>query len=165
MNKIMSVNTYPNPSKFYLFLSMLCLFFWGQYPKAAVAQASDYDQVVNKVLEEEKVPGLAVAIIEKGNVIYQKGFGMADVKKKTPVTASTGFMIGSVTKQFTAMATLILIMVTTKLRAMAGTMEEESRLVSIISKHIIIMFATNYGNLYSMEIISIKSEISIMELI
>ena len=63
------------------------------------------------------------------------------------------------------MATLILIMVTTKLRAMAGTMEEESRLVSIISKHIIIMFATNYGNLYSMEIISIKSEISIMELI
>ena len=61
------------------------------------------------------------------------------------------------------MATLILTMVMTKLKVMAGTMEGESRLVRVISKHIIIMFATNYGNLYSMEITSIKSEISIME--
>ncbi|MFB8733473.1 serine hydrolase [Bacillus sp. SL00103] len=41
---------------------------------------------------------------EKDEVVYQKGFGYADRKKKKQVTASTFFEIGSTSKAFTALA-------------------------------------------------------------
>jgi CubicO group peptidase (beta-lactamase class C family) len=48
------------------------------------------------------VPGVALAIVRGDEVIYAKGFGLADVSKKTPVTPQTQFFIGSTTKAFTA---------------------------------------------------------------
>lgn len=47
-------------------------------------------------------PGGAVAIIEKGEVIYEKYFGLADRDKGLPFTAQTQTDIGSISKQFTA---------------------------------------------------------------
>ncbi|MEI6456480.1 MAG: serine hydrolase, partial [bacterium] len=41
-----------------------------------------------------------------GDIIYQKGFGYADIEKKIPVTPDTKFKIGSISKQFTAVAIL-----------------------------------------------------------
>src|SRR6185295_19997462 len=49
-------------------------------------------------------PGAAVAIVRDGHVVLRKGFGLADVEAKTPVTTSTNFRLASVTKQFTAAA-------------------------------------------------------------
>jgi CubicO group peptidase (beta-lactamase class C family) len=43
-----------------------------------------------------------------GNVVFAKGYGLADVASKTPVTPETRFAIGSITKQFTAAAVLLL---------------------------------------------------------
>lgn len=57
-------------------------------------------------LTEENLPGLAVLVSRDGRIVYQGGFGWADLEKKTPVTAKTKFRIGSVTKQFTAAAIL-----------------------------------------------------------
>jgi len=51
-------------------------------------------------------PGLAVLIARDGKIVYQGGFGFADIEKKIPVTVETKFRIGSVTKQFTAAAML-----------------------------------------------------------
>jgi CubicO group peptidase (beta-lactamase class C family) len=48
------------------------------------------------------VPGLALVIVRDDAVIYAKGFGLADVEKKLPVTPETIFAIGSSTKAFTA---------------------------------------------------------------
>jgi CubicO group peptidase (beta-lactamase class C family) len=48
------------------------------------------------------VPGAAIAIVRGDEVIFAKGFGTADIKKKTPVTPDTPFFIGSATKAFTA---------------------------------------------------------------
>lgn len=53
-----------------------------------------------------KIPGIALVIVEKGKTVYQKGFGYADVKAKTPVTSNTLFEIGSTTKGFTGLAIL-----------------------------------------------------------
>ncbi|HEY4223666.1 MAG TPA: serine hydrolase domain-containing protein, partial [Myxococcota bacterium] len=49
----------------------------------------------------QDVPGIAVAVVRDGRVVYLQGFGLRDVDKKLPVTASTRFMIGSTTKAFT----------------------------------------------------------------
>ncbi len=57
-------------------------------------------------LTADNSPGIAVLVAREGKVVYQAGFGLADVEKKTPVTAETKFRIGSVTKQFTAAAIL-----------------------------------------------------------
>jgi CubicO group peptidase (beta-lactamase class C family) len=54
-------------------------------------------------------PGAAVMIISDGEIILQKGYGLANVEDKQQVTAESNFRLASVTKQFTAMAALILI--------------------------------------------------------
>ncbi|GJM30286.1 MAG: hypothetical protein DHS20C17_29210 [Cyclobacteriaceae bacterium] len=54
----------------------------------------------------EHDPGAAVLIARDGEVLYEKGFGFANLKKNIMITPETEFRIGSVTKQFTAVAIL-----------------------------------------------------------
>ncbi len=53
-------------------------------------------------------PGLSLLIGRSNQVILAKGYGMADVTRGEPLTAASRFVIGSVTKQFTAMAVMML---------------------------------------------------------
>jgi CubicO group peptidase (beta-lactamase class C family) len=53
-------------------------------------------------------PGMAALLVRNGRVEYQKGFGLADIDTHTPITPSTQFLLASVTKQFTAMAIMLL---------------------------------------------------------
>jgi CubicO group peptidase (beta-lactamase class C family) len=57
-------------------------------------------------LTETRSPGMAVLVSRDGRIIYQGGFGWADLDKKIPVSAETKFRIGSVSKHFTAAAIL-----------------------------------------------------------
>ncbi|MDP3072319.1 MAG: serine hydrolase [Opitutaceae bacterium] len=57
-------------------------------------------------LTKDERPGLAVLVARDGKIVFQGGFGFADVAKKAPVTPETKFRIGSVTKQFAAAAIL-----------------------------------------------------------
>ena len=41
------------------------------------------------------VPAATLAIVRRGEVIFARGFGVADVENKTPVTPRTAFFIGS----------------------------------------------------------------------
>jgi CubicO group peptidase (beta-lactamase class C family) len=54
-------------------------------------------------------PGAAVILIKEGKPLFAKGYGLADLEKKIPCTTNTDFRLASVTKQFTAMAVLILV--------------------------------------------------------
>jgi CubicO group peptidase (beta-lactamase class C family) len=60
------------------------------------------DTFVAKILKDWHAPGVSIAVVEKGKVIYTGGFGYRDVDKKLPVTENTQFGIGSCTKAFTA---------------------------------------------------------------
>src|SRR4051812_45363474 len=53
-------------------------------------------------------PGAAVAVIQEGKVVFAKGYGLADVEQKIPCETNTNFRLASVTKQFTAIAIMIL---------------------------------------------------------
>jgi CubicO group peptidase (beta-lactamase class C family) len=69
-------------------------------PIASVAAA--LDAAAEKLVGTKHVPGIAVAVAEHGAIVFERGYGTADVAKKTPVTVDTRFEIGSVTKQVTA---------------------------------------------------------------
>lgn len=60
-------------------------------------------------LEKLKVPGSAVAIVQDGKIIYEKGFGVRELGKDEPLTTDTQMMIGSTGKSLTTlmMATLV----------------------------------------------------------
>lgn len=67
----------------------------------------DYiEQYIEETMEKEKVPGLAVVIIENGDTILKSGYGYQNIKTEEPVTKSTFFEIGSNSKAFTALAIL-----------------------------------------------------------
>src|SRR5262245_55055074 len=53
-------------------------------------------------------PGAAVMVIREGKVIYEKGYGLANIEQKIPCATSTNFRLASVSKQFTATSILIL---------------------------------------------------------
>ena len=53
-------------------------------------------------------PGCALAVIKDGQIIYKRGYGMADLDHDIPIKPDTVFHVASVSKQFTAMAILLL---------------------------------------------------------
>ncbi len=59
-----------------------------------------------ETLTKDQLPGMAVLVARDGKIVFQGGFGFADLEQKTPVSPDTKFRIGSVTKQFTAAAIL-----------------------------------------------------------
>ena len=73
-----------------------------QKQAAPVDKLQGLDALAATAIQEWKVPGLAIAIVQDGNVIYSKGYGYRDVEKKLPVTPDTLFAIGSITKSFTS---------------------------------------------------------------
>ena len=55
------------------------------------------------------MPGAAVAVIRNGEVVATRGYGFADVGKSVPVTPTTGFNIGSISKTIAAWGVMTLV--------------------------------------------------------
>jgi CubicO group peptidase (beta-lactamase class C family) len=55
-------------------------------------------------IQYDRIPGLAVGIVHNGKLVYQKGFGYADIESKVSITPKTCFRIASISKTFTAVA-------------------------------------------------------------
>lgn len=53
-------------------------------------------------------PGCALAVVRDGGVIYSRGYGRANLEYDVPITPATIFHVASVSKQFTAMAAILL---------------------------------------------------------
>lgn len=66
------------------------------------------EKLVRRQMQSGQIPGMSVVIVKDNAVIYQKGFGFADLKRKEPVTARTLFELGSNSKAFTALGVLVL---------------------------------------------------------
>lgn len=70
--------------------------------------AAAVDAVAAKALADKASAGFAIAVVENGRVRLARGYGFADLETRTPVTERTVFRIGSITKEFTAAAILLL---------------------------------------------------------
>lgn len=82
-------------------LILLSVVAYSQKKPAADTRLAGLDTELQKVLDTWKVPGLAVAVVEKNKIIYARGFGYSDYEKKIAVTPNTLFAIGSCSKAFT----------------------------------------------------------------
>jgi CubicO group peptidase (beta-lactamase class C family) len=60
-------------------------------------------------MSSTRIPGLSIAVVRGGEVVYARGFGFRDVERGLAATPRTVYGIGSVTKSFTAIAVLKLV--------------------------------------------------------
>src|SRR5262245_9521098 len=90
----------------HLRLMSLCL-LWvpltATAPRAA-QPGTDFARVdkLFAAYDRKDTPGCAVAVVRDGKIVYQRGYGMANLEHRVPITPATLFQIGSISKQFTA---------------------------------------------------------------
>lgn len=70
--------------------------------------AKAIDELLNKTFKADE-PGAAVIVVREGNVILRKGYGLASLELGVPIQPNMVFRLGSITKQFTASAILMLV--------------------------------------------------------
>ncbi|MCE4612942.1 MAG: serine hydrolase [Desulfurococcales archaeon] len=72
----------------------------------------DFSLLENFIIEKmrkTRIPGLSVAVVDRDEVVYARGFGLRDLSSGSRATPRTIYGIGSVTKSFTALAVLKLV--------------------------------------------------------
>jgi CubicO group peptidase (beta-lactamase class C family) len=96
-------------------LKMLCtstlawIFLLPAHVAQAAPKADEVAGVVRAEMEKQHIPGLALLVSRKGVPIRAEGFGLASLELKVPVKPETIFQSGSVGKQFTATAVMLLV--------------------------------------------------------
>ncbi len=91
---------------------ILILFAIVSYSLSGISQAvtpEQIDQLTEKVMKTFDVPGIAVAVVKDGEVIYAKGHGVRSLKSGGKVDENTLFGIASNSKAFTAATLAILV--------------------------------------------------------
>jgi CubicO group peptidase (beta-lactamase class C family) len=83
------------------------LFFYTLALDDSVRQ--DIDKYIRTEMKKQRIPGLSLAIIQNNHLVYGEGYGYSNIEHKVPVKLETMFQSGSMGKQFTAMAIMILV--------------------------------------------------------
>lgn len=86
-------------------LCLLLLLSFG----AAEDSSDAVDRYLRSEMAKRKIPGLALLVVQDGKVIKQQGYGLANVELQAPVKPETLFQSGSMGKQFTATAVMMLV--------------------------------------------------------
>jgi CubicO group peptidase (beta-lactamase class C family) len=73
------------------------------------AQGAAIDSFVRRTMQARRVPGVAVAVVQDGHVVYRRAFGVANLETATPLAPDAVFELASVTKEFTAAAIMMLV--------------------------------------------------------
>lgn len=88
--------------RFFLFVALL-------FATTATAPADRVSNFVNGYLKKNQIPGCAVMVRQNGKVLLCQGYGVANLEHGVHVTPQTVFQSGSIGKQFTAMAVMMLV--------------------------------------------------------
>lgn len=78
-------------------------------PGVPAAQSDAVDAFIRAQMQEQRIPGMALAVVKDGQVVKAQGYGMADVKRKLAATPETVFRVASASKQFVAAAVMLLV--------------------------------------------------------
>jgi len=88
-----------------------CLFPFFLLPLTAQQSTitSAVDDYVKSEMQRQHIPGLSLLVAKSGKIVQAEGFGLANVELQVPVKPETVFQSGSVGKQFTATAVMMLV--------------------------------------------------------
>lgn len=67
------------------------------------------DDYIRAEMQAQKIPGVSLAVIKNGEIVLAKGYGLANIEHQVPVKPETIFQSGSMGKQFTATAVMMLV--------------------------------------------------------
>jgi CubicO group peptidase (beta-lactamase class C family) len=67
------------------------------------------DDYIRSEMKAQQIPGVSLAVIKNGEIVLAKGYGLANVEHQVPVKPETIFQSGSMGKQFTATAVMMLV--------------------------------------------------------
>ena len=103
-------------SRRHIVIMMTAAFLWVSNlcggTAAAQATRDPYARRVDALfadLNRKSSPGLAIAVVRDGKVILRRGYGLASIEHRVPITPSTVFDIASLSKQFTGLAVAMLV--------------------------------------------------------
>src|SRR5437016_9668416 len=68
----------------------------------------EIDKAVNEILAKTGAPSASIAVVRDGRLVYANAYGLAKLDPKTPATPAMRYSVGSISKQFTAAAVLML---------------------------------------------------------
>ena len=97
-----------------LFSSVALVFFSLSVPSHLRAQSSETSvgrkmDALFSSLTSPEAPGLAVLVRQNGKTVFERGYGVTSLRTKPKIDAHTNFRLASFTKQFTAMAIMLLV--------------------------------------------------------
>jgi CubicO group peptidase (beta-lactamase class C family) len=84
----------------------------AMWPQVEAAAAQSPSAPVDKVFQKwtrRISPGCALSVMKDGRIIYERGYGMADLDHDVPITPGTVFHVASMSKQFTAASIEMLV--------------------------------------------------------
>ena len=84
-----------------LLLSITCL--------AQDGASGKIDEYIRTEMQSQQIPGVALAVVKEGKIVFARGYGLANVEHQVPVKPETIFQSGSTGKQFTATAVMMLV--------------------------------------------------------
>ena len=93
-----------------LILSLTLIFILNYCPPRTFAQQGEtiddearlqqFEQSLDALRQQYRIPGLSAAIVVRGRIVWEKGFGFQDVENGIPATPDTPYRIASLTKTF-----------------------------------------------------------------
>jgi CubicO group peptidase (beta-lactamase class C family) len=86
------------------------LSFISSSPRARAGDIdNEVDRYVQDSIRQQRIPGLALAVMRDGRIIKAQGYGLSNIELNVPVSPQTIFQSGSVGKQFTATGIMMLV--------------------------------------------------------
>jgi CubicO group peptidase (beta-lactamase class C family) len=92
-----------------LIIGTVVLLLLGMRTKAQEIAAEEKIGAIFSGVSTADTPGAAVLVRKQGQMIFERGYGVRDLRTKAKIDASTNFRLASFTKQFTAMAIMLLV--------------------------------------------------------
>lgn len=91
-----------------LIICFTCIPTFNSLQAAELPASQAIDKLIAERMQSDNIPGLAIAVLQHGNVLKQKAYGLANIELGVPVHQDSVFEVASLTKQFTAAAILML---------------------------------------------------------
>lgn len=92
-----------------ILLTCLTIFLVSATCLAQQTAAANIDSIIKQQMDANKIPGVSLAVLRDGKLVLLKSYGLANVEHQVPVKPETIFQSGSMGKQFTAAAVMILV--------------------------------------------------------